>query len=74
MIHFYTITVIHNGDTVQVYPRQTGCREAGVNYVEVCQRIGTMVMSAGITSITVNRDEQLYRSVEVTAHNDEIER
>lgn len=76
-VHFYVITVTHNGKTVQVYPqppKPDELADPGIDFEQVCQRIGTMVMSAGITSLTVNRDGQLYRSMEVTAHSDETER
>jgi hypothetical protein len=71
MIHFYKVTVTHNNETVQVYPQRPGPDELpnpGIDIEEACQRIGTMVMSAGITSINVYRDDELYRSVVVTEH------
>lgn len=76
-VHFYIVTVTHNGEQVQVYPprpKPDELSDPGIDWHEVCQRIGTMVMSNGITSITVNRDGQSYRSVKVTTHNDETER
>lgn len=76
MPHTYIITVTHNGETVLIYPRPTGREQLshGMDFNEVCQRIGTMVMSAGISSITVYRDGQIYRQAEVAAQNLETER
>lgn len=76
MIHLYRVTVTHNGETVQVYPQQTGRGQldSGVKFDEVCKRIGMMVMSSDITSINVYRDNELHRSAEVTAHSEMTER
>lgn len=71
MIHFYKVIVTHNDDTVQVYPQRPKPDELpdpGIDFEQVCQRIGVMVFSAGITSIKVYRDDELYRSMSVTEH------
>jgi hypothetical protein len=52
------ITAIHNGDTVQVYPVK---RDAPYNFEEVCKRVGVMVMSSGITEVTVYRNGKVHR-------------
>jgi len=62
MSHQCKITVVHNGETVQVYPQK---RETGYNLDEICKRIGMMVMSNGITDITVYRDGEVYRQCTV---------
>lgn len=54
----HTITVIHNGNSVTVYPVK---REVGYNFDEICKRIGMMVMSSGITEITVYRNGRVHR-------------
>jgi hypothetical protein len=76
MIHLYRVIVTHNGEMVQVYPQQTGrgLLDPGVKFEEVCQRVGMMVMSSGITSIKVYRDDELHRSAEVTMHSEITER
>lgn len=58
----HTITVIHNGNSVKVYPVK---REAGYNFDEICKRIGMMVMSSGITEITVYRNGRIHRQCTV---------
>ncbi len=71
MSHVYKINVIHNGETVQVYPQQP---RYDSNFEDVCKRIGMMVMSSGITTISVYRDDKLHRTAEVTMHSDFTER
>jgi hypothetical protein len=76
MSHTYKVIVTHNGEDVQVYPQQTGRGQLdpGGKFDEACQRIGMMVMSSGITSIKVYRDDKLHRTAEVTAHSDLTEK
>lgn len=54
----HTITVVYNGDTVQVYPTK---RESGYNFEEICKRIGMMLLLITISEITVYRNGRVHR-------------
>jgi hypothetical protein len=64
-MNHYRITVIHNGETVQVYPSEREKRDT--SFEDVCKRIGMMAMASEVTEITVYRDEQEYRHCTVQA-------
>lgn len=59
----YKVLVTHLGQTVRAYP--TAKDTDASSFEETCKRIGMMVMSSGISNITVYRDGQVYRNVEV---------
>ena len=72
MNHF-KITVIHNGEQVDVFPTSRSRirgYENDTSFEDVCKRIGMMVMSNGIAEITIYRDGQTYRTAQVTQHNE----
>jgi len=63
-MNHYTITVIHNGDPVQVYPPQSG--RVIDEWKAIYRCIGAMVMSNGITELTVYRDGAVFRHCTIT--------
>lgn len=65
MSHF-KVTVVHNGDSIDVFPvhSRKGYEDAA-SFEAVCRRIGMMVMSNAVTDITVYRDGEVYRTVQV---------
>lgn len=62
-MNHYRVIVNHNGEEVQVYPQRL--TRGDTNLEDVCIRIGMMVMSNGIECITVYRDGEVYRTVNV---------
>jgi hypothetical protein len=67
-MNHYRITVIYNGETIQVYPSEREKRDT--SFEDVCKRIGMMAMSSEIVEITVYRDEQEYRHCIVQARQE----
>lgn len=62
----FKVTVIHNGESVDTFPvRGRKGHEDSTSFDAACQRIGMMVMSSAVTDITVYRDGEVYRTVQV---------